>query len=105
MDENKRPEEDRENESLVEEAVSDRKDIPKWKKFFFIYPSISRSSYVLRALAGAYVAYLGGTNLVSLTKIESGDFIMVGALSLFLFLCGAHLAFSGAYALVKQEYS
>lgn len=104
MEDNNKTEEEIVSEDAVSEETRQPKAMPKWKKFFFIYPSISRTSYVLRALAGAYVAYLAATNLMSLSESESGDIMLIGTLSVILLLCGVHLAFSGAYALIKQEY-
>ncbi|MFV0465061.1 MAG: hypothetical protein ACK5ML_03220 [Lachnospiraceae bacterium] len=89
------------------EADSDqtvRQEIPRWKKFFLIYPHINRSSYIIRAIAGAYIAYLGMSNLINLATTESEDQFIIGLLSLLLVIFSAYFVFSGVYALIKQEY-
>lgn len=101
-------EKESETEEMVSEENSDQEseqqETARWKKFFFIYPHITRSSYILRAVAGGYIGYLAVNNLMSLSATESGEPLIIGLLSLFLLICGAYFLFSGVYALIKQEY-
>lgn len=94
----------KETETAEKTEAKAENNIPAWKQFFLIFPTISRSSYIMRAVAGGYVAYLGISNLSNLSNTESGNPFLVGALSLFILFCGAHLCFSGCYALIKGEY-
>lgn len=84
-------------------AVSKGK-VPTWKKFLLILPGINRSSYILRLVAGGYVAYMSITNLMNLSSMEADDAKRIAVLSGTLLICAAHFVFSAAYALLKHEY-
>lgn len=87
------------------DSKENRKSQGKWAKYLLVSYAIRRASYVIRALAGAYLVYLMYQLFSEAGKSEEELTVLMAAAGVLMMAAGIYFVIGGAYALLNGIYA
>lgn len=87
------------------EDVGNKRPQDRWAKYLLVSYAIRRASYIIRALAGAYLVYLMYQLFSEAGKSQEELTVLMAAAGALMMAAGVYFVIGGAYGLLKGIYA